>query len=699
MGFWGFVEPFSLYIMVLLVATALIQSRVKSSNAIINDFFKYTQKGRKRVVKVRDHVYAFFVSQLVYPVFYLFIPFVIYLPASIAVWYLFALYSDRLKAHRHNGIAIGYEYPHPVNIEDRDAPFNFTSGQHQTVKALAVAGTKGIYDLQTKSEPNPHVMIIGESGSGKTNLTLTFLTRSYLKFNIPFLILDWSGSYKHNGIDVNLWKVPANLKINPFPLRGMSIERRCGTAAELLQISLALTDLQAQKVRETLVAMYEEGNEPTIKTLHDRLLKEVDNERYKEMKLQLRYITNKLRQAYEIFGQESKDFWDNYDKTCNIVDMEGLTDMEKKLVTHTVMQRITEEFKIQDRIKLYIALDDAYQAIINYYNKETNITKVVREGRKYGFGLLISTQLLDDLPAPIVANTAVKFVLSYHEPKALESIHKMLVLTELEKGIMHRMPVGNCMLFDHNAIQNGKPHPAYIEVDRITKEERAKLKDSIKRLDIGKAYDIAPLEKPSKGVHNTIRELDIPSSSVYRFLVAFDRAKDIAAAHKTLKDKGWITSLTTIYGNKSKPSLMQRATDAGYFRDGKLTGKAQDVLDPYIMIQKQGNRRGSEEHTGLMKHTIEMIQNSGNFAFVLREREGFDVGELKTDPKIKGMWDYYNVTAYEIQTNAIPSEIYRCMEKAKEQQTELIFVTNSTKTKEEIERLTNNQYGCLKLPI
>ena len=94
-----------------------------------------------------------------------------------------------------------------------------------------------------------------------------------------------------------------------------------------------------------------------------------------------------------------------------------------------------------------------------------------------------------------------------------------------------------------------------------------------------------------------------------------------------------------------------------------------------------------------------MIQDKGNFAFALRERKVFDVGELKVDPKVKGLWDYYSVTAYEIQTNAIRSEIERCIEKAKEQQTELVFVTNSKKTKDEIERLTNNEYKVLRLPI
>ena len=696
-------EYYGVYLFLLLMVTAPLHRKIKSNSTIINDFFKYAEKGRKRVPKFRDHLTAFFATQLVYPAFILFIPVWLYLIASVIVFYLYCLYSDRLKKHRHNGIAIGFEYPHPVSLEIKDALLNMDDSA-KPANVLVTAGSKGIYDLQTKSEPNPHVMIIGESGSGKTNLALTFLIRSYSHFGIPFLIVDWSGSYKHSGMDVNLWRVPNNLKINPFPLRGMSIERRCGVASELLQISLALTDLQAQKVRETLVEMYNEGKEPTIRTLHDRLLESVEKERYKEMKLQLRYITNKLRQAYEIFGYESNEFWDNYGKTCNIIDMEGLTDIEKKMVTHTIMQRIIEEFKVQDKIKLYIALDDAYQAIVNYHirdtnvNKETNITKVVREGRKYGFGLLISTQLLNDLPEAIVANTSVKFVLSYHEPIALDRIQRMLVLTEMEKGILHRMPVGSCLLFDQNAIQNGKPHPAYIEVDKISKEEKERLKNGIKRLDIKKAYNFEPYQKEGKGVHNVIRSLDIPSVSIYRFLVAFDRTKNLTEAYKMLRSKGWIRSQTTVYGTKTKPSLLLRATDSGYFADGKLTDKAMQLLDPYVLINQQGMNKGSEEHVGLMRHTIQMIQDNGNFAFVMKERETFDVGELKTDVKIKGLWDYYRVTAYEIQTNAIRSEIERCIEKAKDQETSLIFVTNSSRTKEEIERLTDNNFKCLKLP-
>ncbi len=246
---------YSAYLFFLLVITISIEYYPKTSKKAIDEFFAYTKKGRKGVAKLGDFLLYFFITQLLYIFFFLILSFWLYFIISLPISYTIALYSESFKKHRHNGIQIGYECPHPIGMETTQGVTLEGKVQPATVK-ISTSGSKGIYDLQTKSEPNPHTMLIGESGSGKTNLTLTFLTRSYSKFGIPFLIMDWPGSYKHSGIDVNTWRVPTNLKINPFPLRGMSIERRAGIASELLQVSLALTDLQAQKVRETLVDMY-----------------------------------------------------------------------------------------------------------------------------------------------------------------------------------------------------------------------------------------------------------------------------------------------------------------------------------------------------------------------------------------------------------------------------------------------------------
>jgi hypothetical protein len=670
---------------------------------MLDNFLSYLKKGRKRIPHLRESVDFFFIAQLLYvPFLTLFnLSFLIWFPLSIIATYYYALSREPMKKIRHDGIAIGYEYPHPRALDEKVVDISKDLRKSFTIPTYE--GSKGIYDLQIKSEPNPHAMIIGESGSGKTNLVLTFLSRSYLKYGIPFLILDWSGAYKNSGINVNIWSVPKTLRINPFELRGMSKERRSGIAAELLQFSLGLTDLQAQRVRETLMTLYDEGILPSISKVHDRILDSIKYEPYREIKLQLTFITNKLRQAFEVFGTEPEEFWDSYDKTCSIVDLEGLTDIEKKLVTYTIMQRIIEEFKVRESTKLHIALDDAYQSLLDYYGKETNITKIVREGRKYGFGLLIATQMLKDLPEPIIANTSMKFILSYHEPMELENVHTMLGMSDIETSLLFRMPKGNCFLFDQNAIQGGKAHPAYIEVDRITKQEMEKLASSIARAEIGgipvPKQETTLLPKRASDNNSITQGLRIPPVSVYRFLVAMHRtSSNTAEAIKFLKEKRLITSDSTIYGGKKQPSLIERAKDGGYINEEeKLTDNALQVIDPGYLVSKQGARKGGEDHQAIMRRIIEIEQDNGNFAFVLSDKEGFDVGVIVPDKRTKGVWNYGLIRTYEVQTTAIRSEIDRCIEKSKEYNTELIFATNSLKVKKEIGQMAMDRYKVLKI--
>jgi len=69
---------------------------------------------------------------------------------------------------------------------------------------------------------------------------------------------------------------------------------------------------------------------------------------------------------------------------------------------------------------------------------------------------------------------------------------------------------------------------------------------------------------------------------------------------------------------------------AGYAdASGTLTEKGLNVVDADRLVATQGSNAGSEEHRELMKKTIGLIQAKGNFAFVPKAQNGFDVGELE----------------------------------------------------------------------
>ena len=699
------VASFLLYLFIVGITTfGFYHSyRSRSTKRIVDDFFKYVKKGRHRVPIISERLSSFFYLQLLYPFFALFsgLPFytsiAIYFFVSLGIFYTYSYTVENLKKNRHNGIEIGYEYPHPTKFNIKKPVINMSEEEGE-IQSIINTGSKGAYDLQLMTQPNPHIMIIGESGVGKSTTQETLLIRANQKFGIPFLIIDWSGSYRKLGEYVNMWSLPDSMRINPFSLRGMKPERRAGIASEVLQISLELTPMQAQRVRDLLNEMYTGTSEPTVKELHDMVMKEAELEKYKEMKLQLRYIANKLSQAFEVFGEEPEEFWRNYDDTCSVVELEGLTGAEKTLVTLALIQRITEEFTDgrKGKKRLNIALDDAYRAIADYYEKETPIAKIVREGRKYGFAMVISTQLLKDMPESIVSNTAMKFIHAYHDPYHIEKVYRMLAMSELEKDILYRMPIGSCFLFDLEAIQKGKVSPAFVQIDVVTQKEKEELKERIKKVQVADVKEPKVVAK-KRNLYEITAGMDIPDVSVYRFLLALKASKmNIAEANKMLQEKGWVTSTSTLYGSKKKPSLLERAVSGKYAtKDGVFHDKTLDIVSPDRMVDAQGIYKGGEVHKALMKRTIGLIQSKGNYAFVPTDKDSFDVGEIQPDKKIKGWWDYKAIRIYEIQTDAEKKHMERSLEKGRRYKAELTIVVNDKKVEEAVKELTQNKIDCI----
>ncbi len=165
--------------------------RSRSTKRIIDDFFKYVKKGRRRVPIVSEHLPSFFYLQLFCPFFVLFsgLPFytsiAIYFFVSLGIFYAYSYTVENLKKNRHNGIEISYEYPHPTKFNIQKPVINMGEEEGE-IQSIINTGSKGSYDLQLMTQPNPHIMIIGESDVGKSTTQETLLIRANQKFNLRF---------------------------------------------------------------------------------------------------------------------------------------------------------------------------------------------------------------------------------------------------------------------------------------------------------------------------------------------------------------------------------------------------------------------------------------------------------------------------------------------------------------------------------
>jgi AraC-like DNA-binding protein len=89
-----------------------------------------------------------------------------------------------------------------------------------------------------------------------------------------------------------------------------------------------------------------------------------------------------------------------------------------------------------------ILIDEAWKLI----EKNRGLETVVREGRKYGVGLITSSQLLHDTNTNILSNIATVFIFKTTNGKSLETLSKSFNLSEKELRSIQNLDLGSCFV-------------------------------------------------------------------------------------------------------------------------------------------------------------------------------------------------------------------------------------------------------------
>ncbi len=407
--------------------------------------------------------------------------------ALIFYWPL-ALISWNLQIKRHGspdeGVLLGMSYKHYIQlrheVEKEDITLRGASSE------AVLVGENQDFILDYANEPNPHMIVVGGSGSGKTVTTKAFMTRASLKYGLKLLVIDWNGEYESyaDQIGATVWHVPKELKINPFALRGASIADRASSIIDLMAFGAKLTPLQANTVRSEVLEFYAKDIEPTLSQI-DKVILDMRRDRSASdlMRAQCDLIDQRFRSVQRVIGAEPEEFYKRMLTSNNVVSLAGLNDFEKALVSYAVLQRIYEEFnrkpELNNEVKLIIVLDEAWQILQSKVGDETMESlpsRIVRLGRKYGFGMLVSTQQIEDVPNTFINSSSIRVIHSYHGSSVYGSTTEIFGLGDFETAYLKTSERGEALIFDKGRAMRGQLWADYVKVDMLTKWELEAMK-------------------------------------------------------------------------------------------------------------------------------------------------------------------------------------------------------------------------------
>ncbi len=258
---------------------------------------------------------------------------------------------------------------------------------------------------------NPHIAIVGITGSGKSYLVKSFLTRASMIWNTNAIILDWVGEYvkwveQAGGRVIRLGKERLNL----LDLAGVEKRERIKQIISALDILLSLKQYHNERdeIEEALEEVYDSVKKPTMVDL----LKHLESKKQK-----------KAARLIKRFTVEGSDFFAG-NSTLNIreltqtglvcLDLHELpTEEIRSLAGLTILQYIKETMrktKVTEEkgIKLFVVLDEAWKIA---QDETSDVITIVREGRKYNFALIVATQNPTDMHKTIFSNVGTMFVL------------------------------------------------------------------------------------------------------------------------------------------------------------------------------------------------------------------------------------------------------------------------------------------------
>jgi len=125
-------------------------------------------------------------------------------------------------------------------------------------------------------------------------------------------------------------------------------------------------------------------------------------------------------------------------------NLSGLREREKIAAAGNILEetvRIMRMRPLDSEERIFILLDEAWKLL----KGNADLAVIIREGRKYRVGLILASQLVEDLELPMLASSAALFIFKVQNKRSLEKLSKNYGLSEDIISSIQNLEVGSCL--------------------------------------------------------------------------------------------------------------------------------------------------------------------------------------------------------------------------------------------------------------
>ena len=312
---------------------------------------------------------------------------------------------------------------------------------------------------------NPHIAVVGITGSGKSYLVKSLLTRASYIWNTNAVIIDWAGEYnawvtRAGGTVVSLGK---GSYLNLMDLYNMKPLDRAKQIMNALDI---LTDIgqypeQVRLTEEAIEQAYLNAgfelseiapagaDAPTLVNVITLLQEKLQEGTY-QYPAELENAIYRLRQ----FAREGEDYFARK-STLDIgklassgivgIDLSHLPDerfraLAALFILQTLKELMRSEGWLESRgLKTFVVLDEAWKVASD---EKSDAITIIREGRKYQFGLIVASQNPTDVNEAILSNVGTSIILRIKFEKFINYLQGSLNFSDFIKTEIGKFGVG-----------------------------------------------------------------------------------------------------------------------------------------------------------------------------------------------------------------------------------------------------------------